>query len=157
MQKKFFIYLFIATLISSCTKDHHLSKDKQGSNNNFSQSELQNNENEIFKKIIYFNTNSFDVIDNKNNEDINNIKKSLSKDAKFTIIVEGHCDERGSEKYNYKLGKKRANAVKKLLVKNGIKPSKIAIVSYGETKPAVAGSEESAWQKNRRAEIIILK
>ena len=79
----------------------------------------------------------------------------IKSNAKLTIIVEGHCDERGSNLYNKKLGKKRAEAIKKFLVKSGFKSSKISVVSYGENKPAEQGHDENAWSKNRRAEIVL--
>jgi peptidoglycan-associated lipoprotein len=65
------------------------------------------------------------------------------------VQISGHCDERGSEQYNYNLGLLRANAVKKLLIKYGVKPESISVVSYGETKPLVQGTGESVWKQNR--------
>jgi peptidoglycan-associated lipoprotein len=153
MQKKFFIYLTLATIVVSCSKDM-----KNYSSNNSNQSgDITKNDKELLRKIIYFDTNSAKISAENLKQDIANIKSSLSQDAKLTIMVEGHCDERGSDSYNYRLGKKRAHSVKKLLVKNGVKPNKIAIISYGEKSPAVKGNDESAWQQNRRSEIVILK
>jgi len=156
MQKKFFIYLAIATIISSCTKDlqNSATNNQNPANQNIKSTK---NDNEFSRKTLYFATNSFEVSSENLKQDIANIKSSLSQNSKFTIMVEGHCDERGSNSYNFKLGKKRAHAIKKLLVKNGVSPKKVAVVSYGETKPAVAGNYESAWQQNRRAEIVIVK
>lgn len=67
-------------------------------------------------------------------------------------IVEGHCDERGTDEYNLALGSRRAESVKEFMVKAGIDASRMTTISYGEEKPAVAGSNEDAWAKNRRAE-----
>ena len=67
------------------------------------------------------------------------------------VTIEGHCDERGSEEYNIALGQRRALAVKSYLVDLGIPKSRFQVVSYGESKPAVAGHSESAWRYNRRA------
>jgi peptidoglycan-associated lipoprotein len=69
------------------------------------------------------------------------------------VTVEGHCDERGSDEYNLALGERRANAVKQYLVDSGVSAS-IDTVSYGESRPAVQGSDESAWRMNRRAEFV---
>lgn len=69
------------------------------------------------------------------------------------IRVDGHCDERGTTEYNLALGQRRADAVQRYLLSLGISPTRIRAVSYGEEKPAVSGSGESAWSKNRRAEI----
>jgi peptidoglycan-associated lipoprotein len=73
-----------------------------------------------------------------------------NKDA--SIVVEGHCDNRGTEEYNLALGSRRAQSVKDFLVHAGVEPSRIVTVSYGEERPAVRGNNEDAWSKNRRAE-----
>jgi peptidoglycan-associated lipoprotein len=66
------------------------------------------------------------------------------------VLIEGHCDERGTREYNLALGARRANAVRDYLVALGIQASRIRTVSYGKERPAVAGSNEEAWAKNRR-------
>lgn len=76
-----------------------------------------------------------------------------NRDAKIT--VEGHCDERGTTQYNLALGERRAESVKTYLVALGVDSSRISTISYGEERPAVEGSGEEAWSKNRRAEFII--
>ena len=70
------------------------------------------------------------------------------------VIVEGHCDERGPERYNTGLGLRRAQAVGEVLRMNGIAEERIEPKSFGESRPAVPGSDESAWASNRRAVII---
>lgn len=72
------------------------------------------------------------------------------------ILIEGHCDERGTEEYNLALGEKRARAVKEYLVKYGINPERLSIISYGESIPADYGHGEKAWAKNRRAQFTVL-
>ena len=71
------------------------------------------------------------------------------------VIVEGNCDERGSNEYNLSLGEIRAIAIRDYLVTLGVDPSKIQTKSYGEEKPAVVGHEEGAWSKNRRGEFAV--
>lgn len=73
------------------------------------------------------------------------------------IQIEGHCDERGSAEYNLALGERRAKSALQYLVTLGVKPERLSIISYGKEKPAVQGSDESAWAKNRRAEFIVAK
>jgi len=68
------------------------------------------------------------------------------------IVLEGHCDERGSQEYNLALGERRADAVKRYLMGLGIPEDRIQTVSFGESRPAVTGSGEAAWQRNRRVE-----
>lgn len=72
------------------------------------------------------------------------------------ILIEGHCDERGTREYNMALGERRASAATQYLVSLGIPVSRIETVSYGEERPAVEGSDESAWSRNRRAEFVII-
>jgi peptidoglycan-associated lipoprotein len=75
----------------------------------------------------------------------------LQQYANYTILVEGHCDERGTREYNLALGDRRANAVKNYLVALDISPARILTISYGEERPADPGHDEAAWSKNRRA------
>lgn len=73
------------------------------------------------------------------------------------IQIEGHCDERGSAEYNMALGENRAKSAQKYLTTLGVKGENLSIISYGKEKPAVQGSDEAAWAKNRRAEFVIVK
>lgn len=69
------------------------------------------------------------------------------------VVLEGHCDERGTVEYNLALGERRANTVKRYLIVQGANPSQIESVSFGEERPAMIGSDETVWSKNRRTEI----
>jgi len=77
---------------------------------------------------------------------------ALDEHPNATIRIEGHCDERGSDEYNMALGEKRAAAARDYLVSYGISPSKISIISYGESRPVDPGQNEDAWARNRRGE-----
>ena len=79
----------------------------------------------------------------------------LKRNSHLKIVIEGHCDERGPREYNLGLGERRANAVKKFLISAGIDADRISTISYGKERPAVMGSDESAWSKNRRAVTVI--
>jgi peptidoglycan-associated lipoprotein len=70
------------------------------------------------------------------------------------VLIEGHCDERGSEEYNLALGEKRANSVRDYLVDLGVTTSRIQTLSYGEERPALSGTSESSWSLNRRAAFV---
>ncbi|MDD3732007.1 MAG: peptidoglycan-associated lipoprotein Pal [candidate division Zixibacteria bacterium] len=72
------------------------------------------------------------------------------------IKIEGHCDERGTIEYNLSLGEKRAKAAMDYLLGLGINQARISIISYGKERPAVQGSNENAWAKNRRCEFKII-
>ncbi|MFK7895486.1 MAG: OmpA family protein [Myxococcota bacterium] len=77
------------------------------------------------------------------------------RESGATVVIEGHCDERGSEEYNVALGERRATAVRRYLYNLGVPMGQMSTVSYGEAQPAVSGSGETAWQLNRRAEFQV--
>ncbi len=79
----------------------------------------------------------------------------LKRWASTRIMVEGHCDERGTTEYNLGLGERRANAVKAYLVSLGVPAERINIVSKGKESPFCTASDESCWQQNRRGHFII--
>jgi peptidoglycan-associated lipoprotein len=81
----------------------------------------------------------------------------LKKWDSVKILIEGHCDERGTEEYNLALGEKRAKSARDYLISLGISPDRIEIISYGKSQPIDPGHNEIAWQKNRRAEFIIIE
>jgi peptidoglycan-associated lipoprotein len=80
----------------------------------------------------------------------------LKQHTEYNILVEGHCDERGTEQYNLALGDRRANIVKQYLQTLGVDASRMRTVSYGEERPFDAGHDESSWAKNRRAHLVIV-
>jgi peptidoglycan-associated lipoprotein len=103
-------------------------------------------------RVIYFDFDSFVVKEEFRGAVDGHAKRLLAAKAK-KIIIEGHTDERGGHEYNLALGQKRAEAVQKSLTLLGVPGDQIESVSFGEERPAVAGSTEEAWAKNRRAEI----
>ncbi len=78
----------------------------------------------------------------------------LASNSQVSFTLEGHADERGTREYNLALGERRADAVRRMLIANGVSPAQVRVVSYGEERPAVLGHDESAWSMNRRAELI---
>ncbi|HEK85049.1 MAG: peptidoglycan-associated lipoprotein Pal [Candidatus Saccharicenans sp.] len=73
------------------------------------------------------------------------------------ILIEGHCDERGTEEYNLALGERRAKATMEYLVSLGIPAERMKIISYGKSQPLDPGHDEAAWAKNRRAQFLIIE
>jgi len=80
----------------------------------------------------------------------------LKRNPSYNLLVEGHCDERGTEQYNLALGDRRANTVKQFLMTLGVDAARIRTVSYGEERPFDPGHDESAWAKNRRAHLVLV-
>jgi peptidoglycan-associated lipoprotein len=77
--------------------------------------------------------------------------------AGYSLLVEGHCDERGTEQYNLALGDKRANSAKDYLVTLGVDAGRIRTVSYGEERPFEEGHDDSSWAQNRRAHLVLVR
>jgi peptidoglycan-associated lipoprotein len=78
----------------------------------------------------------------------------LASDKNIRVVIEGHCDERGTEEYNIALGEKRAEAVRKFLAIRGVDASRIKVVSYGNERPFCVNHDEECWQSNRRAHFV---
>jgi len=107
-------------------------------------------------KDIHFDFDKYEI----RQEDVPTLKKVasvLQKNPILRVIIEGHCDERGTNEYNFALGQKRANAAKQYLIILGIPSSKIDIISYGEEKPLCTEQNEACWQKNRRAHFVFIE
>ena len=79
----------------------------------------------------------------------------LKQYSDVSVIIEGHCDERGTREYNLALGEKRAQSVKNYLISLGISSNRVSTISYGKERPAVIGSNDGAWAQNRRSVTII--
>ena len=105
---------------------------------------------------VYFQFDSYGVTA-RAKEKLLLMARSMKNNPNLSIQIEGNTDERGSEEYNWNLGKMRAGAVKEFLVAQGVNPHSLSIKSYGEKKPAITGSTAKAWTQNRRVEFKILK
>jgi peptidoglycan-associated lipoprotein len=79
----------------------------------------------------------------------------LRENSGSSVIIEGHCDERGTSEYNLALGERRALAAKAFLMNMGISSSRLSTISYGEERPVDPGSNEEAWTRNRRAHFVL--
>jgi len=102
---------------------------------------------------IYFGYDSVNLSSGARNT-LRDNAKFIKKSKKSRVLVEGHCDERGSNEYNLALGERRANTVRDYLANLGVSKSRLKAVSYGEERPANSGNSETAWSKNRRVEFI---
>jgi peptidoglycan-associated lipoprotein len=84
------------------------------------------------------------------------VASALSADASTKLLIEGNCDERGTDEYNRSLGERRALALREALAKIGVDPSRVRTISYGKDRPADPGHDEAAWAKNRRGDFVLL-
>ena len=104
------------------------------------------------QRIVYFDFDSF-VIKDEFQSLLDGHAKVLARTSGKRMVIEGHTDERGGREYNLALGQKRAEAVVKSLALLGVPEKQLEAVSFGEERPAATGGEESAWARNRRAEL----
>ena len=108
-------------------------------------------------ETVYFDYDRSNVREDQKGTLRGNSQQISAHSEWATVVVEGHCDERGSEEYNLALGERRASAVKQYLTNLGIPAARMDTVSFGESKPAVQGHDESAWKWNRRGEFKVIK
>lgn len=105
-------------------------------------------------QTIYFDFDS-SVIRGDQVERVRDNADWLTANPDAVIIIEGHCDERGTREYNMALGQMRADATRDFIVSLGVDPGRIETLSFGEELPAVSGHEEAAWAANRRSVLVI--
>jgi peptidoglycan-associated lipoprotein len=84
------------------------------------------------------------------------VAAALNSDKSANVMIEGNCDERGTEEYNRSLGERRSEAAREALVGMGIDVSRVHTISYGKDKPADSGHNEAAWKQNRRDDFVLL-
>lgn len=103
---------------------------------------------------VFFAYDSAQVSDSERAK-VEEVARHLKQNASVAVIIEGHCDERGSNEYNLALGERRALAVRAYLTGLGISADRIQTKSLGEESPADPGHDETAWSANRRGEFVI--
>ena len=114
------------------------------------------NENRTYLKTVYFDFDKYDL----RQDTIATLKNNatwLKGHPGFRVVIEGHCDERGTIEYNLELGAKRAKAVLDYVASLGVDAGRMRTISYGEERPVDPGHDETAWGKNRRAEFTLEK
>jgi peptidoglycan-associated lipoprotein len=110
----------------------------------------------LSKRIVYFDLDRADI--RSDSQPVVAAHAAyLAKNPGQKVRLEGHADERGSREYNIGLGERRSQSVRRALLLQGVAEGQLATVSYGEERPAAAGSDEQAYAANRRVEIVYLK
>lgn len=115
--------------------------------------DLTKGDTSLANRVVYFDFDSYTVRDDARPViELNG--KALAANRAKRMAAEGHTDERGGREYNLALGQKRAEAVVRALVVSGAADNQLEAVSFGKERPAATGSDEAAWAKNRRVELI---
>ncbi len=179
MKRVVSIALLIAatTLLAGCPKKHNVNEppvagtqvpDSSGSSEGASTSTsplggdadsraraLGEGTGALARKVIYFD---FDKSEIKPEyaDIVTTAAHNLTGNPKLKMKLEGNTDERGTREYNIGLGERRAQAVRRALLLQGVAESQVTTVSFGAERPAVEGDDEAAWSKNRRVEVVYL-
>lgn len=106
--------------------------------------------------MVYFEFDSTQVNPGERSK-VEAVAQYLNSHPSVGVIVEGHCDERGSNEYNLGLGERRALAVRAYLVNLGVDAARIQTKSFGEERPIALGHDEASWAQNRRAEFVLFQ
>jgi peptidoglycan-associated lipoprotein len=120
---------------------------------NWDPSTMNQDRDKLAASTVHFKFDSAVVQDNEQ-ANVANVGQALSSDLTAKLLIEGHCDERGTEEYNRSLGERRALALREALAKIGVDPMRIQTRSYGKDQPVDTGHDEAAWAKNRRGQFI---
>ena len=126
-----------------------------GDTANFNPDDMQQDRTAFQADIVYFDYDSSTIKSGEQSK-LEAVASALKSDASAKLLIEGNCDERGTEEYNRSLGERRALAARESLANQGVDASRIATRSYGEDRPADPGHTESAYAKNRRDEFVLL-
>jgi peptidoglycan-associated lipoprotein len=103
---------------------------------------------------IRFEYDQYRVLD-RDRATLEGIAAWMTENPEARVLIEGHCDERGTNEYNMALGEQRALAARRYIVGLGIDSGRLTTISYGEERPAAFGSSEDAWSQNRRAHFSV--
>ena len=128
-------------------------KDRSGAS---AQSEQDKKQEQLVNigNVVYFDYDS-SVLSTEARSTLNAQAAFLRSNPSVRVIIQGHCDERGTREYNLALGERRASAARDYLVAQGIDGARLRTISFGKERPEAVGSTEAAWAKNRRSVSVI--
>ncbi len=173
---KLFTGALLVFFLAACTTTPKDTADSSGSGSTTSSSDVSSSESESSSDVgsesasiepgsqedlivnvgdrVFFNYDSFEL-DSDAQELLQDQVAWLKQYSNVSVIIEGHCDERGTREYNLALGEKRAQSVKNYLISLGISSDRVSTISYGKERPAVVGSNDGAWAQNRRSVTLV--
>ncbi len=166
MKFKFLTIAAAALLLAACSTTPREGADADGSSTagagtGTSQGNLSSaapgTQEELRQTIgdrIFFDLDSYSVRPDQRRT-VEQVAQWMNRHQNVQLTVEGHADERGTREYNLALGDRRANSVRDMLVSFGVPASRVTSISYGKERPEVLGSNEYAWQQNRRAVFVV--
>lgn len=153
--KKYLILLLVLSFVTACGKKYDTIDTQEEAEQVNIETKIEN-KTVIVPDKVYFSFNSANL-SNETKQSLDTVAEWLDSNKEVNIILEGHCDERGTREYNLALGQKRAEAAKKYLLTKNVNKNRIKVVSYGKEKPEFLGTGESVWSKNRRVVVVEIK
>jgi len=146
-----FLVLLLSLVLSACATQQKVAKiDSQIQGDVYTGTDTVKYLADGVKDRVFFATNE-SVLTTASRDTLRKQAAWLRKNSDVTVVLEGHCDERGTREYNLALGERRANAAKDYLMTYGIASNRISVISYGKERPVDSGSNPLAWSKNRRS------
>ena len=145
-----FLVVFLSLALSACATQQKTTIDSQIQGDVYTGTDTVEYLADGVPDRVFFATNE-SVLTTASRDTLRKQAAWLRKNSDITIVLEGHCDERGTREYNLALGERRANAAKDYLMTYGIASNRISVISYGKERPVDSGSNPLSWSKNRRS------
>ena len=146
-----FLVLLLSLVLSACATQQKTAKiDSQIQGDVYTGTDTVKYLADGVPDRVFFATNE-SVLTTASRDTLRKQAAWLRKNSEVTVVLEGHCDERGTREYNLALGERRANAAKDYLMTYGVASSRISVISYGKERPVDSGSNPLSWSKNRRS------
>ena len=145
-----FLVVFLSLVLSACATQQKTTVDTQIQGDVYTGTDTVEYLADGVPDRVFFATNE-SVLTTASRDTLRKQAAWLRKNSDITIVLEGHCDERGTREYNLALGERRANAAKDYLMTYGIASNRISVISYGKERPVDSGSNPLSWSKNRRS------
>ena len=154
MFKKSLLFLTVILIITGCATSNNKNNLNLSPTKIFDIGSSSDNSTAGNLETVNFPINSDQIIKKDLNKLAQNIR-ILEKNNTINIQLEGHCDERGGPLFNIKLGKKRAQSIKKMLIDEGISSTRISTISFGKEKPIDFTNSVEGWKENRRVNLVL--
>ena len=149
--RNIFLVLLFSLVLSACATQQKAAKiDSQLQGDVYTGTDTVKYLADGVKDRVFFATNE-SVLTTASRDTLRKQAAWLRKNSDVTVVLEGHCDERGTREYNLALGERRANAAKDYLMTYGVASNRISVISYGKERPVDSGSNPLSWSKNRRS------
>ena len=149
--RNIFLVLLLSLVLSACATQQKAAKiDSQIQGDVYTGTDTVKYLAAGVKDRVFFATNE-SVLTTASRDTLRKQAAWLRKNSDVTVVLEGHCDERGTREYNLALGERRANAAKDYLMTYGVASNRISVISYGKERPVDSGSNPLSWSKNRRS------